>query len=83
MLSFDSQESLVDLPFIQPENAAGLMREYYRGARSIFRAAMRASEESTGKSSSMLQSFRDWVDYLRKDQLFGHGDGVSQILTNG
>jgi integrase/recombinase XerD len=23
-----------------------------------------------------LQTFRDWVDYLRKDQLFGHGDAL-------
>jgi len=68
LLSFDAQESLVELPFIDASDAAGLMRQYYRAARAIFRAATRAAEESTGKSSSMLQSFRDWRSRLSNSE---------------
>jgi [protein-PII] uridylyltransferase len=68
LLSFDAQESLVEQPFIETPTAAELMRRYYRGARTIHRAALRAIEESTGKSSSMLQSFRDWRSRLSNSE---------------
>ena len=68
LLSFDTQESLVEQPFITCGTAAELMRRYYRGARAINRAALRAMEESTGKSSSMLQSFRDWRSRLSNSE---------------
>ncbi len=68
LLSFDSQESLVDETFIAAGSAAELMRQYYRGARTINRAALRAIEESSGHSSSMLQSFRDWRSRLSNSE---------------
>ena len=68
LLSFDAQESLVEQPFVTSGSAAELMRQYFRGARVIHRAALRAIEESTGKSSSMLKSFRDWRSRLSNSE---------------
>ena len=68
LLGFDAQESLVEQPFIPCRTAAELMRRYYRAARTVNRAALRAIEESTGKSSSMLQSFRDWRSRLSNSE---------------
>ena len=40
------------------------MREYYRHARAIYRAAMRALEANEAQSSSLFAQFRDWRSRL-------------------
>ena len=41
-------------------DAAHWMRDYYRHARAIYRAAIRALEASEAQSSSLFAQFRDW-----------------------
>ncbi|MBI4877979.1 MAG: [protein-PII] uridylyltransferase [Acidobacteria bacterium] len=55
LLSFDAQEEIAG-----EGGAAAWMREYFRHARSIHRAALRALEAGEGANSSMLAQFRDW-----------------------
>ncbi|MGA2183116.1 MAG: HD domain-containing protein [Bryobacteraceae bacterium] len=53
LLTFDLQEA------ISPE-AAVWMREYYRGAREIWRAANQAMEASERRDLGLFSQFRDW-----------------------
>ncbi|MEO7146226.1 MAG: nucleotidyltransferase domain-containing protein [Bryobacteraceae bacterium] len=53
VLSFDSQESLSDKP-------AETMRQYFRHARVIHRAALQLMEAVEAKDNSLLAQFRDW-----------------------
>jgi [protein-PII] uridylyltransferase len=56
-LSFAVQESL-------SENPAGLMRDYYRHARLVDRAARQAIEAATEKPDSLLGRFYEWRSRL-------------------
>jgi [protein-PII] uridylyltransferase len=58
VLSFDAQEALAEQ--WQQGDAAQWMREYYRHARAIHRAAIRALEASEAQSSPLFAQFRDW-----------------------
>ncbi len=64
LLSFDAQEEYAEQPFEPAADAAALMREYFRHARVIQRAALRAVEAFESKSSSLLAGFRDWRSRL-------------------
>jgi [protein-PII] uridylyltransferase len=62
VLSFDAQDSLAEE--WQQGDAALWMREYYRHARTVCRAAMRALEAGEAQSSSLFAQFRDWRSRL-------------------
>ena len=53
LLTFDLQEA------ISPEPAAW-MREYYRGAREIWRSASQAMDASERRDLGLFSQFRDW-----------------------
>ena len=53
LLNFDLQEEI----FADPEAS---LRDYYRHARSVHRAALRAIERHEGQPSGLLAQFRDW-----------------------
>ena len=57
ILTFDAQESLSDHP-------AELMRDYYRHARLVDRAARYAIERSSEQPGSLLGRFHDWRSRL-------------------
>jgi [protein-PII] uridylyltransferase len=48
----------------RPEDAAHWMREHYRHARAIYRAATRQLDASEAQSSALLAQFRDWRSRL-------------------
>ncbi len=52
-LSFDAQEEIAPDP-------AAWMRQYYRHARDIQRAALRAMEAGEGRGGALVAGFRDW-----------------------
>lgn len=56
-LSFDAQDAIAEL--WQHVDAAHWMREYYRHARAVCRAAMRVLEENEAQASSLFSQFRD------------------------
>jgi [protein-PII] uridylyltransferase len=56
-LSFDSQDLIAEQSRLG--DAAQWMREYYRHARGVYRAAMRALENNEAQSSSLFAQFRD------------------------
>ena len=57
VLSFDEQESLSETP-------AALMRDYYRHARLVDRAARYAIERASEQPGSLLGRFHDWRSRL-------------------
>ncbi len=57
VLSFDAQEAL-------SENPAALMRDYYRHARLVDRAAGYAIERSAQQPGSLIGRFHDWRSRL-------------------
>ncbi|HTB15689.1 MAG TPA: hypothetical protein VK752_29160 [Bryobacteraceae bacterium] len=70
VLTFDAQEAL-------SENPAQLMRDYYRQARLVDRAAQYAIERAAQQSASLLGRFHDWRSRLStsefsvvRDQVF-------------
>ncbi|HEX5430626.1 MAG TPA: HD domain-containing protein [Bryobacteraceae bacterium] len=56
-LSFEAQDALAD-------NPAALMRDYYRHARVVDRAARQAIETATEKQGTLLGSFHQWRSRL-------------------
>jgi [protein-PII] uridylyltransferase len=61
-LSFDAQDAIAEL--WQHTDAAHWMREYYRHARTVCRAAIRALEANEAQASSLFSQFRDWRSRL-------------------
>jgi [protein-PII] uridylyltransferase len=57
-LTFDAQEQAA-VYFAAP-GAAQWMRDYFRHARDLYRAAVREMESSEAQSSSLLAQFKDW-----------------------
>ena len=53
LLSFDAQEAV-------STDAAGFMRQYYRGARDIFRTLIPVLDSYESSGNSLLSTFRDW-----------------------
>jgi [protein-PII] uridylyltransferase len=64
LFSFDAQEEYAEQSFEPAPDAAAAMREYFRHARVIQRAALRAIETFESKSSNLLAGFRDWRSRL-------------------
>lgn len=62
VLSFDMQDAMADQ--WRSGDAAQWMREYYRHARAIYRAATHNLEEDEAQSSSLFTQFRDWRSRL-------------------
>lgn len=60
LLTFDAQEEIANLPFVAADSFAEWMRDYYRGARLIYRAALHWMETSEPGGSALLAQFRDW-----------------------
>ena len=56
-LTFEEQDEIAKRHSVSPDE---LMREYYRCARAIYRAAGRAIEKHEGPASGLLDTFRDW-----------------------
>ncbi|HJT88037.1 MAG TPA: hypothetical protein VJ732_09275 [Bryobacteraceae bacterium] len=62
VLSFEAQDAMAEQ--WHAGDAAHWMREYYRHARDIYRAAIRSLEANEGQSSSLFSQFRDWRSRL-------------------
>ncbi len=60
VLSFDAQDEVADQLFAGRPGPAAWMRRYFRHAREIHRAALRALEAGEGTTGSILAQFRDW-----------------------
>ncbi len=58
VLTFDAQDAICE-QWQQPDPARW-MRDYYRHARTVFRAATRELENNEAQSSSLFSQFRDW-----------------------
>ncbi|HVX65774.1 MAG TPA: hypothetical protein VHA11_04185 [Bryobacteraceae bacterium] len=90
-LTFDLQEEIADCFEADP---ADWMRRYYRNAREIAHAALRAIEAVDEQSSSLLLQFRDWRSrvsnaefsvsrervYFRAPQRLEHDPGMALRL---
>ncbi len=76
LLGFDAQEEFAEMPFEPAEDAAAVMREYFRHARAIQRSALRAVETFESKSSSLLAGFRDWRSRLSSSEFTVSRDRV-------
>ena len=57
-LSFDAQDAMAEQ--FHSDDTERSMREYYRHARAIHRAAVRALETGEAESSSLFAQLRDW-----------------------
>ena len=66
LLTFDAQESAAH--FFGERGPAEWMREYFRNARSIYRAATRFLEASDAQSGSLFSQFRDWRSRLSNSE---------------
>ncbi|MGA2267608.1 MAG: [protein-PII] uridylyltransferase [Bryobacteraceae bacterium] len=73
-LSFDAQDSIAEL--WRNGDAAQWMREYYRHARAIYRAAIRAMEASEAQFSSLFAQFRDWRSRVSNADFSAHRERV-------
>jgi [protein-PII] uridylyltransferase len=74
LLTFDAQDGLAEhwrLP-----GAAQWMREYYRHARAIYRAAIRQLEEGEGQTSSLFAQFRDFRSRVSNAEFSVHRERV-------
>ncbi len=58
VLTFDAQDSICER-WQQPDPARW-MRDYYRHARAVYRAAARELDNNEALSSSLFSQFRDW-----------------------
>ncbi len=57
-LTFDAQEQAAE--YFGSPGAAQWMRDYFRHARDLYRAAVRELESSEAQSSSLFTQFKDW-----------------------
>lgn len=62
VLSFEMQDAMADQ--WRGGDPAQWMREYYRHARAIYRAALHQLEANEAQSSSLFAQFRDWRSRL-------------------
>ena len=73
-LSFDAQDAIAEL--WRDGDAARWMREYYRHARVIYRAAIRALDSSEAQFSSLFAQFRDWRSRVANADFSVHRERV-------
>jgi [protein-PII] uridylyltransferase len=70
VLSFDSQDAIAEQWY--DGDAALAMREYYRHARTVYRAALQALEAAEAQLSSLFSQFRDWRGRLENADFSVH-----------
>jgi [protein-PII] uridylyltransferase len=70
VLSFDAQDVIAEQ--WDAGDTAAWMREYYRHARAIHRAAIRELDRVEAASSSLLTQFRDWRSRLGNADISVH-----------
>jgi len=58
VLNFDAQDRAAD--YFAARGTAEWMREYFRHARDLYRAAVRELELSEAQTSSLFMQFKDW-----------------------
>ncbi len=68
LLNFEAQEEFAELEFHPFRQPADTMREYFRNARAIFRAAAREMEAVEGRNNSLLAGFREWRSRLSNSE---------------
>jgi [protein-PII] uridylyltransferase len=73
-LSFDAQDGIAEL--WRAGDAAQWMREYYRHARVIYRAAIRALDASEAQFSSLFAQFRDWRSRVANADFIVHRERI-------
>jgi [protein-PII] uridylyltransferase len=73
-LSFEAQDGIAEL--WRAGDAAQWMREYYRHARVIYRAAIRALDSSEAQFSSLFAQFRDWRSRVSNADFIVHRERV-------
>jgi [protein-PII] uridylyltransferase len=73
-LSFDAQDGIAEL--WRAGDAAQWMREYYRHARVVYRAAIRALDSSEAQFSSLFAQFRDWRSRVANADFIVHRERV-------
>jgi [protein-PII] uridylyltransferase len=69
-LTFDAQDALAEQWY--EGDAARQMREYYRHARSVFRAAQQALDAGEAQNSSLFSQFRDRLGRLENADFSVH-----------
>lgn len=74
VLTFDAQDALAELS--GRGDAAVEMREYYRHARVLFRAALRSLESAEAQNSSLFSQFRDRLSRLDNAEFSVHRERV-------
>ena len=72
--SFDAQDGIAEL--WRSGDAAQWMREYYRHARVISRAAIRALDSSEAQFSSLFAQFRDWRSRVANADFIVHRERI-------
>ncbi|MBZ5575059.1 MAG: [protein-PII] uridylyltransferase [Acidobacteriia bacterium] len=70
VLSFEMQDAMADQ--WRGGDPAKWMREYYRHARTIYRAAIHQLEANEAQSSSLFAQFRDWRSRLSNSDFAIH-----------
>ena len=73
-LNFEAQDAVAEQA--GAHDTAAWMREYYRDARAIYRAAMRQLEVAEAQNSGLLASFRDWRSRLGNAEFSVHRERV-------
>jgi [protein-PII] uridylyltransferase len=74
LLTFDAQDAIAEL--WHHEDTAHWMRDYYRHARGVFRAAVRALEAGEDQSSSLFAQLRDWRSRAANAEFSVHRERV-------
>jgi len=75
-LTFEMQDEFVQQAFSSHADSAGCMREYFRSARAVHRAALRAMELAEGRGGSLLVLFQDWRSRLSNAEFTVSGGRV-------
>ena len=73
-LSFEAQDGIAEL--WREGDAAQWMRQYYRHARVVYRAAIRALDSSEAQFSSLFAQFRDWRSRVSNADFIVHRERV-------
>jgi [protein-PII] uridylyltransferase len=70
VLSFDAQDAIAEQWY--QGDAARAMREYYRHARTVYRAAVHDLDASEAQTGSLFSQFRDWRGRLENADFSVH-----------
>lgn len=69
-LTFEAQDAIAEQWY--QGDAAAAMREYYRFARTVYRAAVQALDAAEAQFSSLFSQFRDWRGRLENSDFSVH-----------